>query len=792
MQKKFSVLGMSCANCVLAIEKGLKKKDGINTVSVNLMSKSMTVDFNEQKIIEQEIIDIVTKLGYTVTPYDSKEKVVDNTVQLLKKRFLSSLILLIPLLYFAMGEMLGLPVPNLKINLVIQSVLTIAIIIINFVFFNRGIKAIINGAPNMDTLILLSAGASFIFSLVNLFLVLFSSNFIDKFFFEACGMVLTLVTLGKWIEEKAKSKTGEDIEKLSSLVPEYATIIINGEQNRIRTTELKIGDIIIIKSGEHVPVDGEIIDGYATLDKSVITGESLPIELKKGDNITSGCTLVNGVVTVKCLNVGEQTLFEKIIQTVKTASGSKAPVQRLADKVAGVFVPIVTVLSVIAFIGWILYLGSTSISFTFAVSVLVVSCPCALGLATPVAIMVASGKGASMRVLYKDATIIQTISKVDCILLDKTSTLTEGKPKVIKFNNYSKISDKELKQICSALEQNSSHPLATCVLEFCGNSSLETKNYSYSVGEGITATIEGTTYYLGNKNILDKDLKNKADQLDESGYTFLLLSDGKEILCSFHIADELKKDAKKTIEYLKSKKIKVAMITGDNFQVAKRISTQLGGIDFVSDVLPQDKLEIVKQYQDKGYKVAFVGDGVNDSPAIKGADVGIAVGNATEIAIECSDVVLLGDKISLIADALGLGKHAFNVIKGNLFWAFFYNVLAIPIAGGLLKGVGIMLTPSISAMCMCLSSLFVVTNALRIRNYKSQIKGEENMKVYIEGMMCKHCEKRVTEILTSLDGVESVSINLKKKLAEINGNPDKDILTQKITEAGYEVIKFKD
>ncbi|MBO5714255.1 MAG: cadmium-translocating P-type ATPase, partial [Clostridia bacterium] len=640
--------------------------------------------------------------------------------------------------------------------------------------------------------ILLSAGASFIFSCVNTITLIFYNSYIDVIFFEACAMVLTLVTLGKWIEEKAKSRTGDDIDKLSSLVPEYATIIINGEQNRIRTSELKVGDIIIIKSGEHVPVDGEIIDGYATLDKSVITGESLPVELKKGDNITSGCTLVNGVVTVKCLNVGEQTLFEKIIQTVKSASESKAPVQRLADKVAGVFVPIVTALSVIAFIGWILYLGSTSISFTFAVSVLVVSCPCALGLATPVAIMVASGKGASMRVLYKDATTIQAISKVNCVLLDKTSTLTEGKPKIIKFNNYSKIPDKELKQICSALEQNSSHPLATCVLEFCGKSSLETKNYSYSVGEGITATIEGTTYYLGNKNILDNDLKSKADQLDESGYTFLLLSNGKEILCSFHIADELKKDAKKTIEYLKSKKIKVAMITGDNFQVAKRIATQLGGIDFISDVLPQDKLEIVKQYQDKGYKVAFIGDGVNDSPAIKGADVGIAVGNATEIAIDCADVVLLGDKISLLADALGLGKHAFNVIKGNLFWAFFYNVLAIPIAGGLLKGVGIMLTPSISALCMCLSSLFVVTNALRIRNYKSQIKGEGNMKVYIDGMMCKHCEKRVTEVLTALEGVESVSINLKKKLAEINGNPDKDILTQKITEAGYEVIKIKE
>lgn len=795
MQKKFSVLGMSCTNCALAIEKGLKKINGIKAVNVSLMAKSMTVDFDDKLVTDDIIFDTVNKLGYTAKIFVENEKVVDTTTLDLKKRFFSSLVLLIPLLYFSMSEMLGLPTPDLRINLIIQAVLTIGIIIINFTFFKRGVKAVINRAPNMDTLILLSAGASFIFSYVNTIALIFYNVYIDAVFFEACGMVLTLVTLGKWIEEKAKSKTGDDIDKLSSLIPEYATRIIDGEQKKVRVNELKVGDVILIKSGEHVAVDGEVIDGSATLDKSVITGESLPVELNAGDKITSGCTLVSGVVTVKCLAVGTQTLFEKIIQTVKDASQSKAPVQKLADKVAGVFVPIVTVIAIITFVVWWILTSKTlglAGAFTFAVSVLVVSCPCALGLATPVAIMVASGKGAKMRVLYKNATTIQAISKVNCVLLDKTATLTLGRPKVIKFTNYSEILDKEIKAICSAMEQSSSHPLANCVVEYCGKSNKETKDYFYTVGAGITATVDGTTYYLGNKNILDGDLKNKADEIDESGYTLLFLSDGKEILCSFHIADELKKEAKKTVEYLLKQKIKVAMITGDNYQVAKRIAGELGEIEFVSDVLPQDKLEIVKEYQNKGYKVAFVGDGVNDSPALKGADVGIAVGNATEIAIDCADVVLLGDKISLLADALGLGKHCFSVIKGNLFWAFFYNVLAIPIASGLLMGIGVKLTPSISAICMCLSSLFVVTNALRIRNYKSKIKEDGNMKVYIDGMMCKHCEKRVTEVLTALDGVESVSINLKKKLAEIVGTPDIEVIKEEITKAGYEIIKIKE
>ncbi len=791
MEKRFSVIGMSCANCALGIEKGLKKIDGINFVNVSLMAKSMTVDFDEGKITYQTLIDAVTKLGYTAKIFDERKKIVDDTSCSIKKRFITSLILLIPLLYFSMSDMLNLPNTSWWINLSVQATLTTAIIIINFNFFKKGTKALINGAPNMDTLILLSAGASYLFSIVVFALRVFKLISSAQIFFEACAMVLTLVTLGKWIEEKAKSKTGDEIEKLSSLIPEYTTLVIDGEQKRIKTSELKIGDIILIKSGEHVPVDGEILEGTANVDKSVITGESLPVELISGDKITSGCTVVSGAVTVKCVSVGEQTLFEKIIQTVKTASESKPPVQKLADKVSGIFVPIVAIIAVLTLVIWLIFTRSVYQAFNYAVSVLVVSCPCALGLATPVAIMVTSGKGANMRVLFKNATTVQSISSVDCVLIDKTATLTVGKPRVVKFVNYSNISDKELKQICSALEKKSSHPLADCLVNFCGKSKKIIEDYVYYVGSGVSGRIDGKTYYLGNKNSVTSHLKQRVDELSEIGYTLLVLSDEQDILCTFHIADKLKKDAKKTIDYLKSKKMKIAMITGDNRQVAERISVELGGIEFISDVLPQDKLKIVKEYKSKGYKVAFVGDGVNDSPAIKGAHVGIAVGNATEIAIDCASVVLLGDNVSLLADALGLGKHAFNVIKGNLFWACFYNVLAIPIASGLLWFIGLKLTPAISSICMCLSSLFVVTNALRINNYNTQIKGEKNMKVYIDGMMCKHCEKRVNEILSSLDGVESVSINLKKKYAEINGSPNKEILTQKITEAGYEVIKFK-
>ena len=791
MQKKFSVLGMSCANCALGIEKGISKLNGVTEVTVSLMGKSMTVTFDETILTCEDIIRTVNGLGYRAEDYKDSVVNKDDTTKL-KKRFILSLVILIPLLYFSMGKMFNFPLPTNTVNFSIQALLSGVIIAINFAFYNNGVKAIKNHAPNMDTLVFLSSASAYLFSIVVFFLQIFGVISNVQVFFEASAMVLTLVTLGKWLEEKSKKKTGDEIEKLSRILPEYATIIVDGVQKSVKITDLKVGDVLIFKAGDHLSVDGEVLEGVASIDKSVVTGESLPVEIKTGDRIISGCTVVSGYLTVKATEVGKETLFQKIIATVRRAGESKAPVQKLVDKVSGIFVPIVSAISIISLIVWLVVSGDVYSSFNFCISVLVVSCPCALGLATPVAIMVVSGKGASQGVLYKDATAVQNVYDIDLVLLDKTATLTEGKPNVIKFVNYSKISDSEVKQICSALEQNSSHPLGQCIINYCGESTKKVTDYNYTVGAGITGIIDGKTYYLGNKNGLLDGLKQQSKQTKENGYTLLVLSDGKDIICTFHIADKLKKDAKKIIDYLKSQKIKVAMITGDNYHVAKRISSELGGIEFVSDVLPQDKYDIVLKYKEKGYKVAFVGDGVNDSPALKGADVGIAVGSGSEIAIDSAGVVLLGSKISLLADALGLGKHAYRVIKGNLFWAFFYNVLAIPLASGVFSFLGVILTPAISSICMSLSSLFVVTNALRINNYKSKIKGESDMKVYIDGMMCKHCEKKVMETLTAIENVESVKINLKKKLAEIVGTPDIEVIKEEITKAGYEIIKIKE
>ena len=791
MEKKFTVNGMSCANCALGIEKGLSRLNGVKTVSVSLMGKSMTVDFDDAVITYEQIISAVNSLGYKAELFKENAVIEDVTVKM-KKRFLTSLFILLPLLYFSMGKMFGFPIPSYVINFSVQAVLSGLIIAVNFSFFTNGIKAIKNHTPNMDTLILLSSGSAYLFSIVVFVFRLTGLVAEISVFFEASAMVLTLVTLGKWIEEKSKKKTGDEIEKLSKILPDYATVIVDGVQKTVKVSEIKVGDTLIFKAGDHVSVDGVIINGNATLDKSVITGESLSVELGVSDKITSGCTVVSGYVLVKATKVGKETLFEKIILTVKRAGESKAPVQKLVDKVSGIFVPIVLAVAIVSLVVWFLLSGDVYSAFNFCISVLVVSCPCALGLATPVAVMVVSGKGANMNVLYKDAMAVQNVYGVNCVLLDKTATLTEGKPKVIKFINYSDESDQKIKEICSTLEQNSSHPLGACVVNFCGQTDKKIENYNYTVGAGVTGSVDGINYFFGNPNVLPECLKERAQKLKESGYTQLFLSDGERIICTFCIADKLKKDAKKVIEKLVSQKIKVAMITGDNYEVAQKISSELGGIEFVSDVLPEDKYDIVQKYKSEGYKVAFVGDGVNDSPALKGADVGIAVGSGSEIAIDSADIVLLGSKISLLIDALGLGKYAYRVIKGNLFWAFFYNVLAIPVASGIFSFLGVILTPAISSVCMCLSSLFVVTNALRIKNYKSSIKGENNMKVYIDGMMCKHCEKKVLETLSAIENIESVSINLKKKYAEIVGNPDKEILTKKIAEAGYQVTKFND
>ena len=782
MEKKFFIEGMSCANCALSIEKNLNNKKGIASVNVSLMGKSMVVSFDENIISSKDICAIVKKIGYKAFEETTGQKV-DGTIQM-KKRFIFSIIFLIPLMYFAMGETLNLPVPNYIINLPIQFVLSVIIIAINFKFYINGVKALFNGSPNMDTLVSLGSFSALVYSVVQA-VIIFTTKTPTHLFFESSAMVLTLVTLGKWLEEISKKKTGEEVEKLSSMLPDTVCIMEGTEEKIVSVNEVKTGDIIVYRVGDFASFDGKVIKGVGSVDKSAITGESIPVEVTIGSQIISGSVLKSGYILYEVTVPKSSSVFSKIIDIVKNAEISKAPMQKLADKISGIFVPVVTSIALVVFLLWLLIVGDTYLAFKYAISVLVVSCPCALGLATPVVIMATTGKSASCGVLFKDADAIEKLSKVDTVFLDKTATLTEGKPRVIEFINYSNLTDELVKKIAYALEDKSNHPLADCIKEFCISSNLEVTDFEYVIGKGIKGTIDNKTYYLGNFIKVENSEKF-------IGKTLVIMSDtNNDIIAIFAIFDELKTDSADTILYLKKSGIKTYMITGDNEGSAKKTAENLALDGYFASVLPENKKDIVLSKKGASYS-AFVGDGINDSPALKTADVGIAIGTGTDIAIECSDVVLVSGKPTSIIDAINISKKATGIIKGNLFWAFIYNLLAIPIAGGVFAFCNLTLTPAIASMCMCLSSLFVVQNALRIRKYKKiNFNKESSMKVVIEGMMCNHCAGRVKEVLSALDGVKKVEINLRKKLAIIDGEVDINLVKEEVEKAGYKFIGEK-
>ncbi len=776
MVKKFSVGGMSCSACALAIEKNLNKEDGVISAKVSLMGKSMTVEFDENLISSEKICLLVKKIGYTANEYSKGQN--DDATMKLKDRFILSLIFLIPLMYFSMGEMFFLPVPNYKINLPIQFFLAVSIIIINFKFYTSGVKAVLSGVANMDTLVSLGSAAALIYSVVTSINVFISKNSVHLFY-ESSAMVLVLVTLGKWIEEISKKKTSNEVEKLSSIVPNIVSIMVDGEERQVGVDSVKSGDVIILRTGDFACVDGVVIDGIGSADKSAITGESIPVEVVVGEEIVSGSVLKTGYVLYRASGDRAASVFSKIIEIVKNAEESKAPQQKLADKIAGVFVPIVTLIAIVVFFIWLLPTGNIYLSFKHAISVLVVSCPCALGLATPVAVMAATGKSASLGVLFKDADAIDNLGKVGAIFLDKTATLTEGKPKVVDFINLTFMKDDYVRAIAYAIEDKSNHPLASCIKNFCINKNLIVNNFEYVVGKGLKGQVGGELYYLGNF---------VKPQIHEEfiGKTLVIMSDTNgNVLAIFVIFDELKDDSVSAVSSLSKQGVKTYMVTGDNEGSAKKTAESLPLDGYFSEVLPENKASIL--LANKGNKItAFVGDGINDSPALKTADVGIAIGTGTDVAIECSDVVLVSGKLSSLVDAVGIAKKASSIIKGNLFWAFFYNILAIPVAGGALSFLGISLTPAIASVCMCLSSIFVVQNALRIRKYKKfDFSKGEKMKIVIEGMMCNHCAGKVKEILLGIDGVKSVEINLKKKLAVVDGEVDLERAKEFINEAGY-------
>lgn len=748
-------------------------------------------------------------LGYGAYDYGKapeKKKGTDG----LKIRFFLSLVLLIPEMYLSMGHMLGLPVPHGWLNWGFQTGLTLAILVINRAFFSSGVRAVLKGVPNMDTLVTLGATASFVYSLVTAIV----SPEEGHLFFESAAMIVTLVTLGKWLEDRSKAKTGREVEKLLSLAPDRVTVERDGAPVQIPLSEVETGDLLIVRQGESVAVDGVIAEGHAFVDQAAITGESLPVELFEGGRAMSASLVKSGYLKIRAEKVGEDTMLAGIIRMVREAGASKAPIQKLADKVAAVFVPVVVAIALLTFAVWMIATRDLSDAVNYGVSVLVISCPCALGLATPVAVMAATGRGAAIGVLYKNAEALQRGADVGTVLLDKTATITEGKPKVVRFlPNGDGVKEKE---IAYALESKLNHPLAQCIAEECGDGGLRAAEVEYLTGLGARGEVDGKLYYLGNDRLMrEKGIpfaayEEQFAQLSSEGKTLLYLSDEKTIMAVFALADTLKEGSRAAVKEFEKLGASVYMLTGDNEACARSIAAQAGidGTKVYAQVLPEDKLAAVRERRAEnaalpkyGKKlVAMIGDGINDSPALKEADVGIAMGNGTDVAIESADIVLVSGNLTAAPKAFELSRKTMRVIRQNLFWAFFYNCIGIPLAAGAFAWAGLSLNPMIASAAMSLSSLFVVTNALRLTRFgkkeqKREIqKGDNGMKktLKVEGMMCEHCVRHVKDALTGVDGVISADVDLKKKRAEVelSAPVGDDVLTAAVREAGYEVRKI--
>ena len=799
MNKKYSVTGMTCAACSSGIERTVSKLDGVSSCSVSLMGESMDVTFDESKLSDGDIRAAVTSLGYGAYDY-GKAPAKKQKGFTLKLRFFLSLVLLLPEMYLAMGHMIGFPVPSGWLNYGFQIGLTLAVLCINYRFFASGVMAAVKLVPNMDTLVTLGAAASFLYSLA-----VAVSGSGGHLFFESAAMIVTLVTLGKWLEDRSKARTGKEVEKLLSLAPDTVTLLKDGKEVRVPLAEVRAGDLVVVKQGGSVAVDGTIIEGHAFVDQAAITGESLPVELAEGGRAVSASIVTSGYLLIRAEQVGEDTLLSGVIRMVREAGASKAPIQKLADKVAAVFVPVVVTLALITFAVWLIVTHDAAQAVNFGVSVLVISCPCALGLATPVAIMAATGRGASMGVLYKNAEALQRAADIKTVLLDKTATLTEGKPKVVSFEG-----EEGAKRIAYALEIKLDHPLSRCIAEFCGEGE-HAEEVEYLTGLGAHGFVNGKEYFLGNDRLMkEKGLpfgawQERFDALSEAGSTVLFLADSERILALFALADTLKEGSREAVKELQAMGCSVRMLTGDNKKVAAHIAGEAGIAkeDVYAEVLPEDKLRAVQACREENAKlskrtkkgVAMVGDGINDSPALKAADVGFAMGGGTDIAIESADVVLVGSDLRAAQKAVALSRRTMRIVKENLFWAFFYNCIGIPLAAGVFAFAGVTLNPMIASAAMSLSSLFVVTNALRLVRFQRKItgrapeQGEQVMtkKFKVEGMMCMHCVAHVKAALEGVAGVGKAEVDLKKKTALVTLNEDvpSETLIAAVTEAGY-------
>ncbi len=831
--KQYNVTGMSCASCVARVEKAVNKVDGVTSCSVNLLTNSMSVDGD---VKSSDVISAVEKAGYgaSLKGNSSKENktndepLKDTETPKLKKRLFSSLVFLLLLMYISMGHMMwGFPLPSILANNhiamgLIQLLLTGIIMVINQKFFISGFKALIHRSPNMDTLVALGAGASFIYSVYALFAMTNAQvnndmslvmKYMDEFYFESAGMILTLITLGKMLESYSKGKTTNAIKGLMNLAPKKATILVDNAEKVVPVEEVKIGDIFVVKPGENIPVDGVVIEGESAVNESALTGESIPTDKTVGDNVSGATVNQSGFIKCKATKVGEDTTLSQIIKMVSDASATKAPIAKVADKVSGVFVPIVISIAVVTIIVWLLCGATFGNALVRGISVLVISCPCALGLATPVAIMVGNGVGAKNGILFKNATSLETTGKVSYVLLDKTGTITNGTPVVTDIISSENYTQDDLLSYASSLESKSEHPLAKAVVQKAIDSNiktLDTTDFKSLTGNGVSAKINGKTIVGGSvKHIssianIDENIIKQADDLATKGKTPLLFVMDNQLLGIIAVADVVKSDSPKAIKELQNMGIKVVMVTGDNEKTAQAIAKESGVDEVIAGVLPDGKEKVVTQYKEKGM-VAMVGDGINDAPALTRADIGIAIGAGTDVAIDSADIVLMKSKLTGVSGAIRLSRGTLRNIHENLFWAFIYNVIGIPLAAGVWIPIfGWTLSPMFGAAAMSLSSFCVVTNALRLNflNIRSskrdrKIKNITNKKekntmtttLKINGMMCPHCEATVKTALESVDGVTSAEVSHESGTAVVTLSKEvsEDILKKAVVDKGYTV-----
>ena len=836
MKLKFTVTGMTCAACSARVQKVTRQVEGVEKAEVNLLAGTMVVDAADPSVGEQ-IIKAVVNAGYGASlagdkKAEKKQEIpADTALKEMKKRIVGSFACLIVLMYFTMGHMIGLPAPhwyhgreNALVAALLQLFLTLPPVYLNRVYYSRGMKALWNKAPNMDSLIAVGSLASLIYGVAALFRMAYAMGhgdwatvefYRENLYFESAAMILTLITLGKFLETRAKGRTGEAIRALMDLSPKVATVRRDGVVSEIPVEEVRLGDTVIVRSGGSIPVDGTVLEGRGSVDQSALTGESVPVEKLPGDTVAAATINTEGYLELRADKVGEDTTLAQVIRMVEEAGGSKAPIARLADQIAGVFVPIVMTIAAIAFVGWMIAGVGLESALTFAISVLVISCPCALGLATPVAIMVGTGRGAGMGVLFKNAEALENLHHIDTVVLDKTGTLTTGKPAVTDILP-GMLEEKKLLNLAAALEAKSEHPFAKAILNKLGsNPVLEAVDFETLPGRGVAGTIGGIRYYGGNGRLMEElgVMVPQLPELAEEGKTPLHFANAKkEYLGTIAAADVLKPDSEAAVKAMQSLKLDVVMLTGDNEKTAKSIASKAGITHVIADVLPTDKASVVEKLRSEGHKVLMVGDGINDAPALVTADVGMAIGAGTDIAMESADVVLMNSSLRGVSSAIELSKATIRNIRQNLFWAFFYNSLGIPVAAGLLyPAFGLQLSPMLGAAAMSMSSVFVVTNALRLRLFQpkavampvcedtcpvelpdaEEAAAEEKTAVVISvgGMMCPHCTAAVEKASLSVPGVETAVADLENKNVTLTGNFDVEAVKKAIIAENYEILE---